>query len=150
MSAMIAKKLKLYTCLSVGLMVSGFFLLVSGIAPTPTIFLIITAVVALTIPLANIAIGGWLPAIVDKKMMGRVESWITPVMMISHTATLGVISVGFPTFFSITSLFYVCGEILALVGIGYMLILPKLSKQYDESMEHHNKPSQTIEAPSHI
>ncbi|KGP72202.1 MFS transporter [Pontibacillus yanchengensis] len=149
LSAMLAKKLKLYTCLSLGLIVSGCFLFMSGLATTPIIFIIITAFVALTIPLANIAIGGWLPSIVDRKMMGRVESWITPVMMISHTTTLGIISVGFPTFFSITTLFYVCGGILILVGIGYMLILPKLNNQYDRSVKHHNEQTKAIEAPSH-
>ncbi|KGX84194.1 MFS transporter [Pontibacillus marinus] len=132
LASIVAKKLKLYTCLSLGLGIAGIFLVASGLVPTVTWFLILTAFVALTIPLANIAIGGWLPSIVDRKMMGRVESWITPVMMISHTATLGIISIGFPKYFSISSLFYFCGAVLALVGILYYLILPKLSNDFDE------------------
>ncbi|MEQ6376920.1 MFS transporter [Bacillaceae bacterium S4-13-56] len=136
LSSMLVYKIKLYTALSLGLSISGAFLMLGGIAPTLAWFLVGSVFVALTIPLANIAIGGWLPSIVDKKMMGRVESWITPLMMASHTATLGIISVGFPSWFTISQIFYACGGALLFVGVGYYLILPKLSREYDEKKQN--------------
>lgn len=144
LSAITAKKVKLYICLSIGLLVAGLFVIASGMVTSPIWYIILTAFVALFIPLANIAIGGWLPSIVNKKMMGRVESWITPIMMVSHTLTLGIISVGFPTYFSISSLFYVCGFVLFVVGLLYLIVLPKLSK--DKEKDSIPKKTDTVGA----
>ncbi|MFC0522173.1 MFS transporter [Pontibacillus salicampi] len=133
--ALLTKIWKLYTCLSFSLIMAGSFIIVSGASSNVVFFLSLSGLIAFSIPLANIAIGGWLPSIVDKRMMGRVESWITPIMMVSHTATLAIITVGFPSIISIQSLFYVCGAILLLVGVFYMILLPRLSSKFEKHQQ---------------
>jgi len=47
----------------------------------------------LALPLIHIAIGGWMPSIIAPEMMGRVQGWINPLMMLAQSITLGVISI---------------------------------------------------------
>ncbi|NRK74464.1 MFS transporter, partial [Salmonella enterica subsp. enterica serovar Typhi] len=61
--------------------------------------LTICFLLALGLPMINIAIGGWMPTIIEPKMMGRVQGWITPLMMLSQSITLGIISIGYPKWF---------------------------------------------------
>jgi hypothetical protein len=96
------------------------------------VYLIIVFGVALVLPAANIAIGGWLPKIVDPKMMGRVEGTISPLMMVSQTAALGIIAWAFPKFLSISGLFVSVSVLIVGVSVFFAIVLPKLAKAYEQ------------------
>jgi MFS transporter, DHA3 family, macrolide efflux protein len=130
--SILAKKMKLSTAIVIGLFVSGLALGFSGIASNVWIFFVLTAITGLSIPLINIGLGGWLPKIVDPKMMGRVQGWITPVNMLSHTITLGLIAAFFPKFLTVEALFWVVGGALFIVGLFYMFTLPKYDVEETE------------------
>ena len=53
-----------------------------------------------------------MPKIVDPKMMGRVQGWINPLMMLSQSVTLGLIAVLFPTVIAIEFLPVACCDLL--------------------------------------
>ncbi|MED1863114.1 MFS transporter [Fictibacillus nanhaiensis] len=131
--SMLAKKIKLSYAIVLGLFVSGLSLSLCAIAPNVLLFFIFTGLAGLSIPLINIGIGGWLPKIVDPKMMGRVQGWITPINMLSHTMTLGLIAVFFPKILTVEMLFWVVGGCLILVGLFYMLTLPKYDIEDNEN-----------------
>jgi MFS family permease len=127
--SMVAKKIKLSTAIIWGLFGGGLSLGACALAENVWVFLGITAITGLSIPLVNIGIGGWLPKIVDPKMMGRVQGWITPLMMLSQTVTLMLIGMFFPKILTVESLFYVVGGSLVIVGLFYMMTLPKYEKE---------------------
>jgi MFS transporter, DHA3 family, macrolide efflux protein len=59
--------------------------------------------------------------------MGRVQGWINPLMMFSQSITLGVIAVTFPKILTVEMLYWMVGGCLMLVGVYYLLTLPKIS-----------------------
>ncbi|MBU5211878.1 MFS transporter [Heyndrickxia oleronia] len=133
-SSIIIQKIKFYQAMIIGLLVTGSFVVLSGYASNITIFFVLIFISALTLPLVNIAIGGWMPSIVDKKYMGRVQGWISPLMMLSQTITLGFISASFQKVLSIEALYCIVGGALIIVAIYYMMVLPKLSKHKVEGV----------------
>ncbi|GGH84847.1 MFS family permease [Pullulanibacillus pueri] len=127
----IAEKFKIYHLLAAGLLISGIFIGAIAFADTLLVYLVFVFLAALFLPLANIAIGGWMPKIVDPKMMGRVEGIINPLMMVSQTLTLAGISVFYPSVLSIEGLFFVVGAIIVLIALYYTLVLPRLADRFD-------------------
>ncbi|QFT88213.1 Putative bacilysin exporter BacE [Bacillus sp. THAF10] len=124
-ASMMAKKLKLYQMVIIGLAISGAFVVASGYSPSIPYYLAFTGFIGLGLPFVNIGIGGWLPRIVDPKMMGRVQGWITPLMMLSQSITLGVIALTFQKMLTVEGLHVLVGGCLVFVGIFYMFTLPK-------------------------
>ncbi|WP_337444031.1 MFS transporter [Bacillus coahuilensis] len=104
-ASLLVKKLKYYQMLSGGMLISGAIVVVASFSETVWVFILFMTLLGFVLPSVNVAIGGWLPSIVDRKMMGRVQGWISPLMMLSQSITLGIIAVGFPNFLSIESLF---------------------------------------------
>jgi MFS transporter, DHA3 family, macrolide efflux protein len=128
-ASLLAQKMKLYHLISIGLIVAGSFTAFSSLANTIWVFLSILFVSALALPLINIGIGGWLPSIIDPKMMGRVQGLISPLNMLSHSLTLAFIAYSFPALLSIEMLYWIVGGCLAIVGVFYMIVLPKLAEE---------------------
>lgn len=120
-----AKKMKLYQMIIIGLGFSGAFVVASGYSNSIFYYLAFSAFVGLSLPFVNIGIGGWLPRIVDPKMMGRVQGWITPLMMLSQSITLGIIALMFQKVLSIEGLYVLVGGCLLFVSFFYMFTLPK-------------------------
>lgn len=134
--SMFAKKIKLSHAIILGLFISGMAVGICGVVDTITLFIVFTSIIGLSIPLINIGIGGWLPKIVDPKMMGRVQGWITPVNMLSHTITLGLIAAFFPKFITVESLFWIIGGMIIVTGIFFSFTLPKYdSEEYEYQSE---------------
>ncbi|WP_409291711.1 MFS transporter [Peribacillus sp. SCS-37] len=133
-----ARKTKLMNCLIVGLVFSGAFVVLSSFAGGTPWFLAAILGAAFFLPFCNIALGGWMPRIVDPKMMGRVQGWITPLMMLSQSLMLGFISFAFPRFISIEGLYWITGGSLMLVSLIYAYLLPK----YAEDPQGGMKPAQ--------
>jgi MFS transporter, DHA3 family, macrolide efflux protein len=127
-SSLLVQKFKFHHLIIIGLLISGGFVVLSGFATTITIFLSLIFVSALGLPLINISIGGWMPSIVDPKLMGRVQGWINPLMMVSQTITLAFIGAAFQKILSIEALFCIVGGALMLPAVYYMFVLPGLVK----------------------
>ncbi len=130
-SSMMAQKFKLHQLIIAGLVIAGTFIIGASFAPTTWYFMTIIFFAALGLPLVNIALGGWLPSIIDPKMMGRVQGWINPLMMLSQSITLGLIAILFPTAVTVEMLYWLVGGCLIIVGVFYTVILPKFMKEED-------------------
>ncbi|WP_394136621.1 MFS transporter [Cytobacillus oceanisediminis] len=137
-ASLLTQKFKLYQLIIAGLLISGSFIIAASFAGNTFIFLALLFAAAFGLPLVNIAIGGWMPSIVDPKMMGRVQGWISPLMMLSQSLTLGFIAVSFPQFLKVEMLYWMVGGCLALVGVFYSLVLPKLTKKSEETTKTHS------------
>ncbi|WP_113930374.1 MFS transporter [Bacillus sp. P14.5] len=131
-ASMMTQKFKFHHLIVAGLTISGSFIILSSFATSTWVFLSVIFLAALGLPLVNIAIGGWMPSIIEPKMMGRVQGWISPIMMLSQTITLGFIAFSFPAILSIEMLYWIVGGSLMLVGVFYTIILPKFMKESDE------------------
>ncbi|WP_064091773.1 MFS transporter [Rossellomorea aquimaris] len=128
-SSMLTQKFRFHVLIVAGLVISGTFIIAASFAPTTWVFMMIVFLAALGLPLVNIAIGGWLPSIIDPKMMGRVQGWINPLMMLSQSITLGIIAMTFPNVVSVEMLYWVVGGCLIFVGALYTVILPKFMNE---------------------
>lgn len=128
---MLTRTVKLHHIIIVSLIVSGSLTLVVPFINHLWTFLILVFFAAIAVAPSNIAIGGWLPQIVDKKLMGRVQGWINPIVMGGQFLTLALIAVAFPNWVSVEIPFYGLGLCFLFVGIYYILRLPKLVKQFE-------------------
>ncbi|TYS15466.1 MFS transporter [Rossellomorea vietnamensis] len=131
-ASVLTQKFKFHQLIVAGLTISGSFIILSSFATSTWVFLAVIFLAALGLPLVNIAIGGWMPSIIEPKMMGRVQGWISPIMMLSQSITLGFIAVSFPAILSIEMLYWIVGGSLMLVGVFYTIILPKFMKEADD------------------
>lgn len=136
LASLLAQRMKLYHLISFGLIVSGSFTAISAFAGNIPWFLAISFVSALALPLVNIGIGGWLPSIIDPKMMGRVQGLISPLNMLSHSLTLAFIAYSFPSLLTIEMLFWIVGGCLAVVGIFYLVVLPGLAEESSQKLQN--------------
>jgi DHA3 family macrolide efflux protein-like MFS transporter len=68
-----------------------------------------------------VGISGWLPRIVEYKMMGRVQGCITPLIMMFQSLTLSIIAVVYPDKMKIEWLFFLVGLLLVIVAIIFLL-----------------------------
>ncbi|WP_409253279.1 MFS transporter [Bacillus sp. SCS-153A] len=130
--SMLTQKFKFHHLIVAGLTISGSFIILSSFATTTWMFLAVFFFAALGLPLVNIAIGGWMPSIIEPKMMGRVQGWISPLMMLSQSITLGFIAFSFPALLSIELLYWIVGGCLMVVGGFYTIILPKFMKETED------------------
>lgn len=124
-ASILSQKLKIYHILILALIVSGSATISGSLVNNIWLYMVSSFFIALSLPGINIAIGGWIPSIVNPKMMGRVQGWINPVMMLSQSLTLLFIAALYPAFIALESLYWLVGGSLIAVGIFYMLILPK-------------------------
>lgn len=127
-ASVISRKLRLHVLIIIGLLITGGFVILSSLVTSISLFFALVFMAALGLPLVNIGIGGWMPSIVDPKMMGRVQGWISPLMMLSQSLTLGFIAYSFPAFLKVEMLYWMVGGCLMLVGVFYAITLPKYSR----------------------
>lgn len=127
LSSVLAKRLKLYQMIIGGLLISGTLTIVCGVVNHIWIFFAVCFFMGLSIAPINVAIGGWMPQIVDAKIMGRVQSWINPLMMLAQSLTLGLIALSYPKFVKVEMLFYGIGLCLLIVACFYSITLPRMS-----------------------
>ncbi len=127
-ASVLTQKFKFHQLIVAGLVFTGIFIIAASFASTTWLFLSVIFFAALGLPFVNIAIGGWMPSIIDPKMMGRVQGWISPLMMLSQTITLGLIAVSFPSMIKVEMLYWVVGGCILFVGVFYSIILPRFIK----------------------
>ncbi|WP_163101734.1 MFS transporter [Peribacillus alkalitolerans] len=128
-ASMLAQKIKLYKLLILGLALSGFFTAISSMASNTIIFFALFFIGGLFLPLVNVSIGGWMPSIVDPKMMGRVQGWISPLMMLAQSITLGFIAFAYPTIIKVEGLYWMVGGCLMIVSMIYLISIPRILKK---------------------
>ncbi|MBQ6446368.1 MFS transporter [Cytobacillus oceanisediminis] len=135
LSSLLTQKVKLYKLIILGAFYIAVMTILASYSTNILVFLTICFFLALGLPMINIAIGGWMPTIIEPKMMGRVQGWITPLMMLSQSITLGIISIGYPNWFSIEIIYWFVGACFLVVGGYYSLVLPKLAKEKEQKDE---------------
>ncbi|MGX5439992.1 MFS transporter [Bacillus thuringiensis] len=124
-ASILSRKIKLYHLLILALFIAGGATILGSLVNTVWLYIICMGMVALALPMINVAIGGWIPKIVNPKMMGRVQGWVNPLMMLSQSLTLLFIAGFYPGILAIETLFWLVGGCLIFVGIFYMLIIPR-------------------------
>ncbi|MFC4618080.1 MFS transporter [Camelliibacillus cellulosilyticus] len=140
----IAGKFKLYQLIYSGLLPTGLLAIACAFVQNVYLYLGLVFVIALLLPFANVAIGGWLPKIVDPKMMGRVEGLINPLMMVSQTLALAAISALFPAFLTVGGLFVAVGLLVTVVAVFYFFVLPRLARNFEMENEIAEEPSKAL------
>lgn len=138
-ASIIAKKVKLYQMIIVGVMLTGILVILGGLAPTKFLFYLVAFGIGFLLGPINVAIGGWMPQIVNPKMMGRVQGWINPVMMLAQTVTLAVIAFTYPRWVNVDMLFFGVGACLLTVSLFYLIVLPRLAAK--QSMLETDNPN---------
>ncbi|WP_414835490.1 MFS transporter [Bacillus sp. Ba 3] len=124
-ASILSQKIKLYHLLILALFIGGGATILSSLVNTVWLYIICTGIVALALPIINVAIGGWIPKIVNPKMMGRVQGCINPLMMLSQSLTLLFIAGFYPGILAVETLFWIVGGCLIFVGIFYMISIPR-------------------------
>lgn len=126
--SMLAKKMELQNMIIVGLTISGLCVIAGGFSTSPLAYILWQFIIGLILPIVNIGIGGWFPKIVEKRMMGRVQGWIQPIILLSQSITLGLIALFYPAVLKIEWLHAIVGVSLSIVGLYYFFVLPKYMK----------------------
>jgi hypothetical protein len=139
--------MKLYKMIIGGVFLTGVLVVLGGIVPNKFLFYVVALFIGLLLGPINIAIGGWMPQIVDPKMMGRVQGWINPLMMLAQSVTLGAIAITFPKWVNVDMLFYGVGCCLLAVSLFYLLTLPGLAAK-QQQMERSKMSNHLSEAIS--
>ena len=124
-AAFLAQKIKHHLLLISALVIAGSAILVGSFVNGVWPYLVCSCLIGLSLPGINVSIGGWLPKIVAPKMMGRVQGWINPLIMVSQSATLLFITGFYPSLVSIEFLYWLVGGSILLVSVFYAIVLPK-------------------------
>ncbi|WP_410512766.1 MFS transporter [Paenibacillus sp. BR2-3] len=131
--ALVARRLKPYQLIILGLFTTGLFTVVIAFSTHVIMFLLCMFAIAFFLPLINMGIGGWLPALVEPQKMGRVGGLMTPLIVMSQVTSLLVLYFVFPAFVSVGSLFLFLGFMLIGFSVFYGYIFPKYIRILHES-----------------
>lgn len=129
LAASLAGKIRLHYMIIFGFLVCGILVSINGFVPTVAWYLGIHFLFSLALPLVNVAFAGWIPLIVEPKIRGRFIGVTEPMVMLSQTITLGLIAIAFPKAVTLEMLFLLVGGSLFLVGVYYLITLPRLASE---------------------
>lgn len=106
-------------------------LLISGLgfAGRVDVYFVLVLLAGITIAPINIVLGSWLPELVPTQNMGRVNALIEPIMMLGHSLALGIMSLTFPVWVTVTGLHYGLAICTIAVSFFYSLSLPRLTRK---------------------
>jgi MFS transporter, DHA3 family, macrolide efflux protein len=133
--AIVARKLKPHQLITLGLFTTGLFTGLIAFSNNVAMFLLCMFAVAFFLPLINMGIGGWLPALVEPQKMGRVGGLMTPLIVLSQVTSLIVLYIVFPAQVSAGSLFLFLGFMLAGFAALYGYLFPKYMRTLVEPKE---------------
>jgi len=125
----IAKHAKPYQIMITCLLVASGLTFSLGFVDNVWVYLSLILITGLFLAPINIAIGGWMPAIVEPSLMGRVSAWIDPVMMLAHSIALGLIAWLYPHTVGLSAIYFGIGIAVFAVFLMYLLTLPKLARE---------------------
>lgn len=121
----LVKKIKPHAMIIGSVVSSGIMVIVGNYINDVWLFILGFLLMGILIAPANIAIGGWMPQIVDGKMIGRVNAWIDPLMMGAQSLALGLIALFYPRFVSLDWIYIVLGLLMLVAAAFYTIKLPK-------------------------
>ncbi|SEF51307.1 MFS transporter [Paenibacillus sp. UNC499MF] len=147
LGAILAKKIKPHVMIIGSVVSSGLMVIVGNYITDVWLFILGFLLMGILIAPANIAIGGWMPQIVDGKMMGRVNAWIDPLMMGAQSLALGLIALFYPRFVSLDWIYIVLGLIMLVVAAFYTIMLPKQAAE-EETLSKETQEKAVREAAS--
>ncbi|WP_276355287.1 MFS transporter [Cohnella caldifontis] len=96
----------------------------------PWVYLSVVLVIGALLAPLNIAIGGWLPALVDARQMGRVSAWNDPLLMLGQSVALGLIAMLYPGALSLEAIYVSISVILAAAFAFYLFTLPRYQRRH--------------------
>lgn len=129
LGSMLIEKFKIHQVLIASILAAGVFTIVLGYVTSPWVYLVIVLFMGIILAPLNIAIGGWMPKLVEPSKMGRVSAWIDPVMMGGQTLMLGLIAWLYPSLFTIRGLYLFIAGLLLLTFVIYILTLPRYVRE---------------------
>jgi len=128
-STIIANKIKPYFLFIIPIFITSIFILFLGLTNNVWVYLTFSFLIGMCIAPVNVVIGGWIPKIVQSKLMGRVSGWIDPLMMFSQSLTLGLIAIIFPKLISdIDIMYFGMSMVIFAVFLFYAILLPKYER----------------------
>ncbi|MFD1735577.1 MFS transporter [Bacillus salitolerans] len=130
----LVKKIPLYKMIIASFVVSSLAHFTQSVFHYSSVFVIFHFIYAFSVPLCNVAFFGWIGQIVEKKMMGRVQALITPLMMFTFAVTQGIIAIVFPKWISIEALVAVVGFSELLISLFYFITLPGIARKVKDSV----------------
>ncbi|KEO84279.1 MFS transporter [Tumebacillus flagellatus] len=128
-ASLLAKKIPLYRLIIFGFLLGAVGIGCTGFAGSMPVYYACFALFALSIPLVNIPFNGWMQQIVDPKMMGRVQGWITPLTQSSQSLALALLAWLFPAHFTLPTLFLCVGSLVLLTALFYTYALPRYAEE---------------------
>ncbi|UAC48943.1 MFS transporter [Bacillus aquiflavi] len=143
-ATILVQKFKLYKLMIIGLAIPGIFIVLASLTNSIYTYIPLIFLATLSFPIINISLGGWMPSIVDPKMMGRVQGLINPLMMLSQSFILGFIAYSFPKFITIEAIYWIVGGSLLIVSIFYLMVLPKNVKEFEGTSQTSIKESKAL------
>lgn len=139
--AKLVDKFKLYQVLIGSLLLSGFCGIALAFASSPWMYLVTAFVLACILAPLNMAIGGWLPKLVEPDKMGRVSAWIDPVMMAGQSLMLGLIAWLYPSMFTLRGLHLFVVVLLFAAFLIYAFTLPRFSREEEGRAAKAKRPA---------
>lgn len=124
---MFVKRFSKTNILIAGLFFASILIIILGSVGHIWMYFPVVLITGIILAPVNIVLGGWMPELVEPQSMGRVNAWIEPIMMLGYSAALGMISIAFPAWISITWLYYLLGFCIIGVSVYYWLTLPALT-----------------------
>ncbi len=133
--SVVVNKLKPYLIIIAGILAASVLTIALGTTNNEWLYLVLILLAGIVLAPVNVAIGGWLPAIVDPARMGRVSAWIDPLMMLAQSCALGLIALLYPALVSLKAIYYGLGVLMLLVFVIYSATLPRLSRTAQPSAD---------------
>ncbi|MCC3374706.1 MFS transporter [Cohnella sp. REN36] len=127
--AAIVKKWRPHLTIPAGLLATSLLGLALLTAQNPWVYLGIILVIGFTMAPVNVAIGGWMPALIDPRQMGRVSAWNDPLLMLGQSVALALIAWLYPHAMSLNFIYASLAVILFLSFFFYAGTLPRLQRR---------------------
>lgn len=127
--AALAKKWPPHVILISGLLLAGAMIIALGFADGVWWYLAMVLVTGCILAPVNVALGGWLPELVEPAKMGRVNALIDPLMMLAQSLSLGMIALAFPAWIGVETLYAVLGACVLAACLYYFLVMPALVRK---------------------
>ena len=124
----VLQKVRIYKVVIFGLSLMTLLAIIFAMITNIWIYLLFVLITGISIAQVNVALGGWLPQLVDPSKMGRVGAWIEPIMMLAHSASLGLIALLYPRFITLEWIYYGLAACTFAVVVYYAWSLPKWSE----------------------
>jgi len=119
------QKLKPRLVINAGLLLISLLAVAFAMIADIWTYLIGVTLAGMCIAPVNVALGGWLPQIVDADKMGRVAAWLEPIMMLAHSIALGLVLAFYPQVISLESAYFGLAAITFILFVYYSWSLTK-------------------------